>query len=65
MNIRVNGEPVILDGTTIADLARQLSLPEQGVAVALKMTMIPRSKWDVVTLAEGDDLMIIKAASGG
>lgn len=65
MNIRVNGEPVILDGTTIADLARQLSLPEQGVAVALKMTMIPRSKWDVVTLTEGDDLMIIKAASGG
>lgn len=66
MKISVNNkETELLDGNTIAQLAIQLELPAQGVAVAVNNKMIPRKEWETYAIQEGDNLTIIKAACGG
>ncbi|WP_405370414.1 sulfur carrier protein ThiS [Phocaeicola sp.] len=66
MKIIVNNKEVdLIQGNTIADLARQLELPLQGVAIALHNRMIPRAQWEEQMLQPGDSLVIIKAACGG
>ena len=60
-----NKETDLTQGNTIADLAKQLELPEKGVAIALHNRMIPREKWADQTLQPNDSLVIIKAACGG
>ena len=66
MKIIVNNKEVdLIQGNTIADLARQLELPLQGVAIALHNRMIPRAQWKEQVLQPGDSLVIIKAACGG
>lgn len=65
MQIIVNDKPVDFLGATVADLVAQLGLPLMGVAVAIGMDIVPRAEWADRRLAEGDKVMIIKAASGG
>lgn len=65
MNIIVNEKETALQGSTVADLVAQLGLPPNGVAVAIGMDIVPRVEWAQKALAEGDKVMIIKAASGG
>lgn len=66
MKIIVNNKEVdLIQGNTIADLACQLELPLQGVAIALHNRMIPRAQWEEQVLQPGDSLVIIKAACGG
>ena len=66
MKVLVNNkETEILSGNTIADLAKQLELPEQGVAIALHNRMIPHVQWAEQILQPNDSLVIIKAACGG
>ena len=66
MTILVNNkETELVQGNTIANLARQLGLPEKGVAIALNNRMIPRAQWAEQTLQTNDSLVIIKAACGG
>ncbi len=65
MNIIVNEKETNLQGSTVADLVAQLGLPPSGVAVAIGMDIVPRVEWAQKALAEGDKVMIIKAASGG
>ena len=60
-----NKETELIQGNTIADLAQQLELPNQGVAIAVQNRMIPRAEWNEKILHEGDSLVIIKAACGG
>ena len=60
-----NKETELTQGNTVADLAKQLELPEKGVAIALHNRMITRDKWAEQTLQPNDSLVIIKAACGG
>lgn len=66
MKILVNNkETELTQGNTLADVARQLELPAQGVAIALNNRMIPRAQWAEQIVKDGDSLVIIKAACGG
>ncbi len=66
MKVLVNNKEMELaEGSTVADLARQLELPAQGVAIALHNRMVPRTQWEEQTLQPDDSLVIIKAACGG
>ena len=66
MKILVNNkETELTQGNTLADVARQLELPAQGVANALNNRMIPRAQWAEQAVKDGDSLVIIKAACGG
>ena len=65
MNIKVNNEALDFKGKTVADLFAQLGLPAVGVAVAIGTDIVSRDAWQTKELAEGDNVMIIRAASGG
>ena len=65
MNIKVNNEALDFKGKTVADLIAQLGLPAVGVAVAIGTDIVSRDAWQNKELAEGDNVMTIRAASGG
>ena len=60
-----NKETELSQGSTIADLAKQLQLPEKGIALAVHNRIIPRAQWTEQTLQPNDSIVIIKAACGG
>lgn len=65
MKISVNNKEVETGATTLAQLTEELSLPTQGIAIAVNNCMIPRTEWASHTLSEGIAIIIIKAACGG
>ncbi len=66
MKLTVNSkETEVKDECTIAQLADQLALPLQGVAIAVNNKMIPRTNWAKHVLQPNDSLVVIKAACGG
>ena len=62
MKVQVNNKEVETTASTLAQLATQLQLPENGVAIAVNNRMIPRPQWDGFGLQENDNLIVIKAA---
>ena len=66
MNVVLNGEPRPLgDGTTVAELLRELDVPPRGVAVAVDAEVVPRGEWDVRMLADGAHVEVVHAVQGG
>jgi sulfur carrier protein len=63
----VNGEAMTLpDGRTIAALVEEITgSPEQrGIAVARNGEIVRRNEW-VATVADGDQIEIVRAVQGG
>lgn len=65
MTIKINGKQTESKSANLGQLAEELELPAQGVAIALSGKMIPRQNWADTPLPEGADVFIIKAAYGG
>ena len=66
MKVKVNSkETEVAEGSKLADLAIQLELPTQGIAIGLNNKLIPLTDWNTQELHENDSLVIIKAACGG
>lgn len=65
MKVQVNNKEVETHSTTLLQLAQELGLPVQGIAVAVNNRMVPRTQWEALLLTENDNLVIIKAACGG
>ena len=66
MKVQVNNKEVeMTPASTLTQLAAQLELPVQGIAIAVNNKMIPRTEWERFSLHENDNLEIIKAACGG
>ena len=65
MNVTVNNKPVETGASTLKELALQLELPEEGVAVAVSNKMVPRSEWDNFAITEGVSIIVIRASCGG
>jgi sulfur carrier protein len=66
-SVLVNGQPRICgDGTTLFTLVDEMGLADKkGVAVAVNGVVVPRSDWDVQTLAADDRVLVIQATQGG
>lgn len=65
MKVTVNDETVEVDNdTTVATLLDSLGFPEQGIAVAVDWSVLPRSEWET-TLAEGARVEVVTAVQGG
>ena len=64
MKIRINNKETDVQAESLLDLAKELSLPERGVAVAVNNHMIPRTDWQQTTLKDDDNIVIIKAVCG-
>lgn len=65
MKISVNNKERETQSANLLQLAEELSLPTQGVAMAMNNRMIPRSGWEDTLLTEGASIVIIQAACGG
>ena len=69
MRLTVNGRPyrpaAEFSGLSVDALVRELSAARRGVAVAVNGTVVPRSTWADVALADGDSVEVLTAAQGG
>lgn len=68
MDVLVNGEPVRLDGDemSVERLLDQLNFEQRtGIAVALNYSVVPRSRWAVEPVRNGDEIEIVRATQGG
>lgn len=65
MKVNVNNKAVETSSTTLSQLIEELKLPENGVAVGVNNRMVPRGTWQDYQLAEGLNIVVIKAACGG
>jgi sulfur carrier protein len=65
MIVIVNEKPVEVDEqTTVAAVLESLGFPDRGIAVALDMSVLPRSNW-TTTLFDGARLEVVTAVQGG
>ena len=66
LSISVNGEHRrVRKGMTIADLARELGLDPDKVAVERNLEVVPRSTLAEVAIEDGDDFEIVTFVGGG
>ena len=68
MNVVVNGEPRDLPGTaTVASAveAAGADASGRGVAVAIDGEVVPRQEWEATSLAEGQQVEVLRAVQGG
>jgi sulfur carrier protein len=66
MRLTVNGQPRTRpDACSLAALVAEITEASRGVAVAVNGTVVPRSTWAAVDLADGDRVEVLTAAQGG
>ena len=66
MQLTVNGKPFrSVERLSVEALVHRLTEARRGVAVAVNGTVVPRSSWAEVPLAEGDAVEVLTAAQGG
>ncbi|MDT0685947.1 sulfur carrier protein ThiS [Autumnicola psychrophila] len=51
--------------SSLQDLLTQLAISEKGIAVAVNNQIISKSDWTKRELAEGENVLIIRATQGG
>ncbi|WP_348734524.1 sulfur carrier protein ThiS [Rheinheimera texasensis] len=63
----INQQKSLLQAATLADLAEQLALPKQGVALVLNRQLLPRTLWAQTQLPEETDhhIEIFQLVAGG
>jgi sulfur carrier protein len=66
MRLTVNGQGFHSDRElSVQGLVESLTEARRGVAVAVNGTVVPRSVWATVPLADGDAVEVLTAAQGG
>jgi sulfur carrier protein len=62
----VNGDEwELADGTTVADVLRELGAPETGIAVACRGEVVRRADWPATPVHDGDEIDVLTAVQGG
>jgi sulfur carrier protein len=66
MKITVNNDLIeINEEITVENLIEFLDFQQSHLAVALNNQVVPKTKWQQTFLHENDNIIIIKAVSGG
>ena len=66
MRLTVNGRDISAETEmSVEALVASLTEARRGVAVAVNGTVVPRSAWATVPLADGDAVEVLTAAQGG
>ena len=65
--LTVNGHPRMVppESASVAALVRELGFEGKRVAVERNGEIVPKSRYDATTLADGDTLEIVRAVGGG
>ena len=65
MKLLVNDMPHEFLGKTIDDLLLELGKNQQGIAIAIDLQVIPKSKWASTVLTERSQVFIFESIAGG
>ena len=67
LEVTLNGEVVTLATKQLTEALCEIGYdPEQqGIAVAINMSVVPRSEWEQTRIADGDRIDIVGAKQGG
>lgn len=68
MELKINNQHKQFSGETIsAQALLDLEFPnrQNGIALAVNNTVIPKVNWDTTFLSESDDILVIIATQGG
>ena len=65
MKVNINNKETETQALNVKQLAEELNLPAKGVAIAISNSTVPRNDWEQTPIAEGADIVIIKAFCGG
>lgn len=66
MELLVNDQQITVDKQIkVKGLLQQINSPEKGVAVAVNDVIVPRTEWHNYQFNENDNVLVIKAHSGG
>ena len=66
ITLTINGQPRQLERpVTLAEYLGALGLDGQHIAAAYNGEVVPREQFSTVTLAEGDQVEIVRAVGGG
>ena len=66
MTIELNGAPrQIRNGTSVAELIREITGAERGTAAVVDGEVVPRSAWATTTLRAGQTVELVTAVQGG
>ena len=66
MTIHLNGEPRdIRDGSTVADLLKELQLDPKYLAVERNLELVPRRDHGATALSENDRIEVVTLVGGG
>ncbi len=66
MIVKLNDKPYqIEEGTSLASFLKSLGISTQGIAIAIRYEVIPKTKWEETILSDQVELMLIQAVSGG
>lgn len=65
MQVKINGKPEEVQGTTVLDLLKGKNIDPQMVAVELNSTMLERDRLATTLVKEGDQLEFLFYMGGG
>ena len=66
LQLTVNGEArQIVPDSSVADLVRELGLDGRKIAVERNLEIVPRSRYALDSLADGDRIEIVAFVGGG
>lgn len=65
MQVKINGKPEDVRGTTVLDLLKAKNIDPQMVAVELNSTMLERDRLATTLVKEGDQLEFLFYMGGG
>ena len=67
LQVSLNGDAVTLSNEQLTEALCEIGYdPEQqGIAVAINMSVVPRSEWAQTMLSDGDRVDIVGAKQGG
>ena len=66
ISVEVNGEPrQVAEGTSVADMLREIGIDPNKVAVEHNLEVVPRSTLADVQVGEGDSFEIVHFVGGG
>ena len=67
LEVTLNGDAVMLEHEQLTEALRELGYDaeQQGIAVAINMSVVPRSEWGQTKIDDGDRIDIVGAKQGG
>ena len=65
MIIHLNGEDRQVNAENLSCLIQELGMKSDRIAVELNREIVPRSRWELTPLREGDKLEIVHFVGGG